>query len=97
MEQLAPFIQHFREAFRGTKGVLKPFDGLLFRYMQLGDLQKYTKDSVVVWPTFSSCTYDESWLKAESIGNVEFEIRLLWCDCRFVVSFCRQILSSLHH
>ena len=75
MEQLAPFIQHFREAFRGTKGVLKPFDGLLFRHMQLGDLQKYTKDSVVVWPTFSSCTYDESWLKAESIGNVEFEIR----------------------
>lgn len=35
--------------------------------------KKTQKDSVAVWPTFSSCTYDESWLK--NWGNVAFEIR----------------------
>ena len=80
MKQLAPYIQHFREAFRGKKDAeraLKPFDGRLFRHMCLDDVmvQKYQKDSVAVWPTFSSCTYDESWLKKGSWGNVTFEIR----------------------
>lgn len=80
MKQLAPYIQHFREAFRGKtdeERALKPFDGRLFRHMRLDEviMQKYQKDSVAVWPTFSSCTYDESWLKKESWGNVTFEIR----------------------
>ena len=50
MKQLAPYIQHFREAFRGKKEedrALKPFDGRLFRHMHLDDVivQKYQKDS----------------------------------------------------
>jgi len=35
MKQLAPYIQHFREAFRGKRDeerALKPFDGRLFRH-----------------------------------------------------------------
>ncbi|CAE7444438.1 unnamed protein product [Symbiodinium sp. CCMP2592] len=82
MELLAPYIQHFREAFRGShpscRGVLRPFDGLLFRYMHLqeGELDKYQQDCSIVWPTFSSCTYDEAWLKSSLLGDsAEFEIR----------------------
>eukprot|EP00439_Symbiodinium_sp_Y106_P020327 s4298_g2.t1 len=82
MNLLAPYIQHFREAFRGLhpscRGVLRPFDGLLFRYMHLreGELDKYQQDCSIVWPTFSSCTYDEAWLKSSLSGDsAEFEIR----------------------
>eukprot|EP00435_Cladocopium_sp_Y103_P018997 s1900_g4.t1 len=73
----ANFHELINTCKKDEERVLKPFDGQVFRYMHLGDLQKYQKDVMIVWPTFSSCTYDESWLKKEQIafGGVAFEIR----------------------
>ena len=80
LELLAPYIQHFREAFRTPSAgrVLKVFDGHLFRYMhpETGGLANYQKDCTIVWPTFSSRTYDEAWLKRSGfVVDVAFEIR----------------------
>lgn len=80
MEKLSPYIYFFREAFRSANknrgGALKPYDGHIYRYMQLRDqdLQKYKNNEIVVWPTFSSCTYDEGWLK-DGFWSCVFDIR----------------------
>ena len=85
MKALAPYIQHFLEAFRGSQAnaerPLRPYDGRVFRFMSLDatELRKYQKDSIIVWPTFSSCTYDEDGMKKTMISataNATFEVRI---------------------
>ena len=44
-------------------------------HLEAEALKKYQKDAQVVWPTFSSCTYDEEWLKRFGLDSVAFEIR----------------------
>lgn len=73
IEKFAPYIQMFREGFKS--GAFNAYDGKLFRRMTLAtkDQERYKIDTTVCWEPFSSCTYDEGWLK--NFGNSQFEIR----------------------